>query len=297
VKLVSKTKLDSIYDRYDLAISNNHNFVANGVVVHNTSAHISFDGKNLTFFSGGAEYEKFISLFDKETLLKHFQEIYHGHPIIIFGEAYGGKILKMSHTYGPSLKFVAFDVKIGDSWLNVPTAEKISKNFGLEFVHYVRIPTDLELLNNEMERDSVQGIRNGMGEGHPSEGIILRPIEEMIKNNGSRVIAKHKKAKFCETASVPKIVDPEKLQKLKDADQISSYWVTFMRLEHVADEIRKEILVENIRDFIQGMVDDVKKESVGEVEWSNEVEKSIGRATALCVKNYLKNELEKVGEK
>jgi hypothetical protein len=52
----------------------------------------------------------------------------------------------MRKTYGDKLRFVAFEVKIGDKWLNVPSAESIVTSFGLDFVPYEKIPTTIESL-------------------------------------------------------------------------------------------------------------------------------------------------------
>jgi hypothetical protein len=79
-------------------------------------------------------------LFDKAKLVSDFMAL--GHPkITIFGEAYGGKQQGQSYRYGKTLKFVAFDVRIGDTWFSVPQAHEVVTALGLEFVHYHRIRT------------------------------------------------------------------------------------------------------------------------------------------------------------
>lgn len=257
--------------------------------IHGTSAHISFDGNIIKFFSGGSKHENFVNLFNYESLITKFNEIYTGTPITIYGEAYGGKLQGMSDTYGNELKFIVFDIQIGDCWLNVESANRLALSFGLEFVHHVKVETTLENLNKEMERDSVQGIRNGMGEGHPSEGIVIRPLIEVTLNNGNRVIVKHKKDKFRETNKERQLKQP--LEVLVKAKEIANEWVTFMRLQHVADAIEKEICVENISYFIPAMVKDIQRESQGEVSWSKDAEKEIGRQTALLIKTFVKDKL------
>lgn len=269
--------------------------------IHGTSSHISLNKDlstgivDIKFFAGGVGYDEFVVLFDKDNLIKVFDELYDGQKLTIYGEAYGGKCQKMSDTYGKELRFVAFEVKIGESWLDVPNAEQVVKRFGLEFVHYVKIPTDLDLINREMTRDSVQAIRNGMGEGHPSEGIVIRPTIECVNNNGTRIIAKHKKPEFSETRRVRNLDEKDlaQYQKIKESEEIANDWVTEMRLNHVADSIQKEVCVENIKFFIPGMIEDVKRESEGEVEWSKSIEKSIGQKTAIMIKNLVKKSLEK----
>lgn len=158
--------------------------------IHGTSANINYSNGTVNLFSGGEKYEKFAALFNKEALKEKIESL-GIEKIHIHGEAYGGKQQGMSATYGQDLKFIVFDVKIGDSWLDVPDAEKIALSLGLQFVHYEKVDTELETLNAQRDKDSVQAIRNGMGEGKHTEGIVLRPITEMNLKNGSRVIAKH----------------------------------------------------------------------------------------------------------
>jgi hypothetical protein len=274
--------------------------------IHGTSAHISYKMENdqlragsiypigqhpiIRYFAGGVNHEEFVKLFHEEVLLSKFAEIYNGYPITVFGEAYGGKCQGMSGTYGKQLRFVAFDVKMGERWLSVPQAEDVVKNLGLEFVHYVKTSTNLEDLNRERDRDSVQAIRNGLGENHPSEGIVIRPIIELTKNNGERLIAKHKKEVFRETKSV-KPVNAEKLEILREAQAVADEWVTEMRLSHVVDKLGVDVDVVNIPIIIRGMLVDIQLESVGEVEWNKECNKSVGKATADLVKEVCKNSI------
>ncbi len=48
-----------------------------------------------------------------------------------------------------------------------------------------------------------------MGDGHPREGVVCRPLIELRTNNGERLICKHKGEKFEERATPQKVVDPE----------------------------------------------------------------------------------------
>jgi hypothetical protein len=199
----------------------------------------------------------------------------------------------MSKTYGLNLRFVAFDVRIGKSWLDVPKAEELVKSFNLEFVHYVKTSTNLEELNRERDRDSVQAIRNGMGEGHPSEGIIIRPLTELTKNNGERVIAKYKKENFRETKS-PRPVNVEKLEILRNAERIADEWVVAERIRHVVRKLNCELDTSNIPIIIRSMLEDIRVEGDGEIEWSKEVNKAIGTRTAYLVKEICKELLEEI---
>ena len=265
--------------------------------IHGTSAHIKaalsspFEGNSLHFFSGGESHEKFVTLFDQESLTEKFKSLGIDN-ITVYGEAYGGKQQKMSETYGKELKFAAFDVKIGDSWLDVPNAEQIVLDLGLEFVYYEKVSTDLDELNRMRDMDSQQAIRNGVGAGKREEGVVLRPLTELTKNNGSRVICKHKRDDFRETKT-PRNVSAEDLKVLSDANEIADEWVTAMRLSHILQKVEGGAAIENMRNIIFAMVEDVKLEGEGEIVWSKAVEKSISKKTAEIFKLSLQNDLNK----
>lgn len=252
--------------------------------IHGTSARISYKNGRIAFFSGGEKHEKFVMLFDEDYLKEKFDEMVSESKtsIAVYGEAYGGSCQRMSHTYGDKLKFVAFEVKIGDAWLNVPNAEDVCNNLCLDFVHYKLISTDLSEIDAERDAYSVQAVKNGVGECRHREGIVLRPLTELTKNNGKRVIAKHKRAEFQETKTTRE-VDPKKQEVLAEAKAVAEEWVTPMRLSHILDKI-EEPRIEKMSEIIKAMTKDIEREGEGEIVWSKEVKKEIGSRTAQLVK-------------
>lgn len=262
--------------------------------IHGTSAHISFNDGKLGFFAGGENYNNFIKLFNHEDLAAKMKALQDSIPekptITVFGEAYGGKCQAMSDTYGKELKFIAFEVQIGDIWLNVPKAHKLATDFGLEFVFFTQIPCTIEAIDAEMRRSSTQAVRNGCGDNKMSEGVVLRPLEEVRFNNGERCVAKHKNPEFSERRSKKDtVLSPEKTEALTDAKEIAEEWVTEMRAAHVADKLKGELQRDlNLSDtprFINNMVGDVLRESKGEVLETKENLKAIkGMASKLFVK-------------
>jgi hypothetical protein len=259
--------------------------------IHGTSAHVSFKDGALRFFSGGEKYENFVKLFDAAKLTEAFKAL--GHPeVIVFGEAYGGKQQGMAHRYGKQLKFVVFDVKIGNCWLDVPNAQQVAERLGLEFVHWKRVSTDLAVLDAERDAPSVQARRNGVEGDQPREGIVLRPIHEFYDKRGNRVIAKHKRVEERETKTPRKVDDPSKLKVLKDAQAIADEWVTPMRLEHVLDKLG-EVDLCDMRKVIAAMIEDVVREGRGEIVDSKEARKAIGAATAKLFKKRINESLYK----
>jgi len=263
--------------------------------IHGTSAHIKFtpaqtsdsEDFTLTFFSGGEKHEKFVNLFDQEKLKTIYNERYLGSEITIFGEAYGGKQQGMSPTYGQELKFIAFDVKIGDSWLDVPNAFDVATHFGIEFVDFVKIPTTLEAIDAERDKPSTQAKRNGIVEDKLREGVVLRPLFEITLNNGSRLIVKHKRDEFKETSTPRKVVDPAQMEILRNAEHIAEEWVTSMRLSHVLDKIPDHMDISKTGIVIKAMQEDVLREAEGEIEVDKSVLAAIGKKTATMFKQHV----------
>jgi hypothetical protein len=261
--------------------------------VHGTSVHVSYDTEKdaLTFFSGGCKHEQFVSIFDSNLLLENFRKNAVEHPaatkITVYGEGYGGKMQGMSDTYGKQLKFVAFEVLVNpDSWLSVPQAEALATKLGFEFVSYERIDTTEEAINAQMNADSVQAIRNGMGAGKIREGVVLRPLYEFVHPNGGRIVAKHKRPEFAEREHTPRFADPEQLKVLEKANEVVEEWVTPMRLVHVLDKF-PDVEMKDVNKIIVAMVEDVFREAKGEIIEDKAVKKAIGKKTVKLFKEHL----------
>lgn len=257
--------------------------------IHGTSAHVGIKRVNgqesIYFFSGGANHPEFIKLFDTDNLLRKFQEFFPvdagDAEIVIYGEAYGGKMQRMKETYGPNLKFIVFEVKIGDTWLNVEKAAKVAADYGMEYVPYEIIETTQEALDKALYADSEQAVRNGMGAGHKREGIVLRPMQELRKNNGERIIAKYKHPDFSETKTVRKI-DEGMAVKIATADALADEWVTPNRVSNILSHWKEEhICIESTRSFIDAMIEDVIREAGEEFEPTRENKSAVGKKAAL----------------
>jgi hypothetical protein len=257
--------------------------------VHGTSAHLSYcAGRSpaLSYFSGGASHDRFVALFDGVELNVRFQALDH-REVMVYGEAYGGKEQGMRATYGDALWFIVFDVKIGDLWLSVPDMDQVATGLGLEVVPYTKVSTDIADLDRERDAPSIVAQRRGTGDDKRREGVVLRPPFEVRKNNGDRIIAKHKLEAFSERATPQKIVDPAKLAVLEQATAIAQEWVTPMRLSHVLDKLDKPHDMTAMPRLIRAMVDDVYREGAGELVESREASAAIGKRTAVLLKARL----------
>jgi hypothetical protein len=271
--------------------------------IHGTSSHLSwkFAEKKIHFSSGGANHVNFLKLFDQPTLLAKFLEMFPDRDCTVFGEAYGGKLMGMSAWYGPHLRFAGFDVKVSftadgqhdEVWLSVVNAHDVCSKLGLDFVDYAKIPATLEAIDAERDRPSTQAIKNGMGDNHIREGVVLRPIVECTLNNGGRIICKHKRKEFMETKT-PREVNDADVQVLDDARAIAEEWVVEERLRHVLDKLPQDIGVSGTADVVKAMLEDVSREAEGEIVMSKEARKSISNRTAFLFHALLKRKTSEV---
>lgn len=271
--------------------------------IHGTSAHMAWkqEAKILHLSPGGGSATKFAAMFDLDELKAKLVELI-GKDCTIYGEYYGGDGAagqKMSGTYGQVAKFIAFDIEVQgvDSegspkacWLSVPQANDLATKLGLEFVHYEEIEATVEAVNAARDADSVQAIRNGMGSGHKREGVVLHPLVELTKNNGDRLLFKHKRAEFVERQNEPEPgVDLERMAILEDAQAVANEWVVPMRLAHVLDKLSPPAV--SIRDtgrVVRAMTEDVTREAAGEIVVSRDTITAIGRKTAELFHSHLK---------
>lgn len=257
--------------------------------VHGTSAHVSYIDGRLNFHSGGASHASFLELFDQEALLAKFQGL-GAQRVVVYGEAYGGKMQKMSGIYGAELRFIAFDICINDSWLDVPRAAQLAADLGFEFVPWEQTEATVEKLNAIRDRPSEVAARRGCGNDKEREGIVIKPLMELRTNNDERLMAKHKGDKFEERMNPPRVT-PDKAVVLSEAKAVADEWVTEMRLGHVLDKLEtedKRLEIQDTPAVMNAMLEDVYREAKGEIVESKDVERAIKQAAAALFKARLK---------
>lgn len=280
--------------------------------IHGTSAHLTFElypkvgvwlpdnppnfYYKITYFSGGEKLENFVKLFNEEELCTKALELIFKSDFTVYGEAYGGKQQGMSETYGKELKFVAFEVQIGERFMKVPYAKEICDKLGIEFVHYEEIDADPDLIDKLSNAPSVQAQRNGVENPKlPREGVVLRPLVEFLHPDGvGRIMAKHKNDIYKEREHAPKLQNPEDLKVLEDAKAIAQEWVVPMRLEHVMDALVAGGMVieeKRMNDIIKAMIEDIEREAKGEIVSNKQTRKAISQRTAKLIIEHLKGKI------
>lgn len=270
--------------------------------VHGTSAHVSWnpDQQRIVYFSGGASAENFRALFDEafeERFMKLVDQNGKDIEVVVYGEAYGGKMQGMRLTYGNELRFIAFEVRVGCHWLNFDKVREIAKDLGLEVVPGKVIPATEEALTEYRNSPSEVAVLRGcqdntdrFGNKPPlREGIVIRPLVEMRTNDNSRVMAKFKNPCFSERESRKDADFPsERKQEILKAEAAAKDFTTETRLEHVLDALGlKEPTLQDTPKVIKGMVEDILREGAGEVEDSKTLRREIGRISVKLFRQKL----------
>lgn len=265
--------------------------------IHGTSAHIKYHNGELTFYSGGANHQEFVKLFDPTRLENNLLGMLREpgctwDSVVIYGEAYGGKMNAQAWRYGKPLRFVAFDVCLVDgfeaeTWLTVPDADLFVKDLELEFVHYEVVSSKLVDLDAARDKPSTQAKRNGIEGDQPTEGVVLRPLIEKPAANFDRMMAKHKRKEERETRT--DFQPGDKIAVYEAAQAIAQEWVTEERLNHVIQKVclDQTPTVKHFQSVINGMVDDVITEGGQMLVDTPEARRAIGGKAAKLFKARL----------
>jgi RNA ligase-like protein len=218
--------------------------------------------------------------------------------LVVYGEAFGGKVNGMGKTYGPKTHFWAFDVEGNGRWLEIPHAATIAKELGLNFIPYIETTNDVNELNRLRDLDSVIAAQVFPEGDKRNEGVVLKgPVEA----DGTRLIAKHKQA-WASEKGVTADVDPLRQSRIEQAEKYAEEWVNEMRVEHVADHLLRDLdpsreKVLNKRDipaFIAEIVRDVREEAKDALPMMEEVDKEVARRGVTLFIAWLKKQDERL---
>ncbi len=260
--------------------------------VHGTSAWILYygDSKRMNFHPGGAKQMNFEALFDEEALHFKLTEIFGEKKVRIYGEHFGGKLMKMSGTYGKTNQFIVFEIQVDDCFLSFEKIPPLCEKLDLMCVPGEIIDCTLEKLDEVRDRPSLVSKMLGIEGDKAREGIVIRPLIELTQNNGKRTIAKHKNDAFRETTSKRKPgVSPE---VLLEAEAIADEWCTHMRFMHVLDAFLPSPSIKQTGEVIRAMREDIVVEADGEFEMTSTIEKAISKKTSYFFRGYLQKLLE-----
>ena len=193
MRLISKKKLGIHLERYDLQISETHNFVAEGIVVHNTNCRLGeIEGVPMAGSHNqrrkqpeDAKNSLYWMPWTLEGVQKFFAS-YQGPNVILYGEIYGDGVqdLKYGQEKGHKL-FRAFDMIMGDQFVSYDSFVEICEKFD--------IPTVPELWRGAWLPELLEELTGGksqIAQNQIREGIVIKPTTERWNDNVGRVILK-----------------------------------------------------------------------------------------------------------
>jgi RNA ligase (TIGR02306 family) len=193
MKLIGKREITEQFDCWDIETEKNHNFVAEGTVVHNSNSRFVFSAKDQKMFCGSHtnwKMESDISVWWKALRQNPWiEEFCRKHPdIFIYAETFG-QVQSLKYNAKPNQFFVAaFDILDHDRWLSYDECQEIIKDTpDFKWVPLVyRGPFNREMLLAEAEKNSL----------YPNcatqmrEGIVIRPVIERFDAKLGRVFLK-----------------------------------------------------------------------------------------------------------
>ncbi len=165
--------------------------------VDGTNIRVMWDGKDVVL--GGktdaaslpadlvrALQDKFMTIGARQKFAEKFAD----KQVCFYGEGYGAKIQKGGGNYRKDQGFVLFDVRIGETWLNIGAVTGIAESFEMEVVPTVKEGTLAELIEFVESRP-----KSTYGD-FEMEGVVARPEMVLLNNNRERLITKIKVKDF-----------------------------------------------------------------------------------------------------
>lgn len=113
---------------------------------------------------------------------------YFPDSLIIFGEGYGPKI-QTGGCYGSEQKFILFDVKIGDFWLERDNIVSVATSLGFDAVPEVMRGVSLEGAVEQVAAGFKSVLRT---DGGFAEGVVAVAPHGMLRRNSDRIVTKIK---------------------------------------------------------------------------------------------------------
>ena len=231
MKIVSITSLENSFVRYDLEIEDNHNFVADGIVVHNSNVCIVYDGKNfhvksrnhwkleypdishltVEYFIGVGktkeEAEQLVENINKKSqtqcsfwkglrINEPLQKLLIDNPgLFVFGELFGNTNIIKYHL--PEVnRIAAFDVWKDGSFFDSSKSLDLFRRYGVEFAPLLHENVAFDDVNRFIEMAEGKTLIKDAKTGTIREGIVVKPTTELYDVKIGRLALKCKSPSF-----------------------------------------------------------------------------------------------------
>jgi len=119
------------------------------------------------------------------------EEFFSENSVCLYGEGYGAKIQKGGGNYiSNGVDFILFDIRIGNWWLKRQDIEEIADKLEIKVVPIIGEGT----LQDFVKKVS-QGFMSQWGNFF-AEGIVAKPMVDLLARNGERILTKLKHKDF-----------------------------------------------------------------------------------------------------
>ena len=174
------------------------------VEVHGKTENANMRDEEVEMLMEIGDIEKLIKAFSHERPAPEYGEgatdiVRPDAECIIFGETYGKGMQKAGGRYcADHLKFICFDIKVGDVWLKRDAVEDICNKLGIDVVPYLG-----EMTLDEAIAMVKMGFPSKVSEDPTleAEGIVLRAPLGLLDRMGRRIITKVKTKDFRDLAA------------------------------------------------------------------------------------------------
>lgn len=202
----------------------NFSFITNGKEVQ-AAKRTGIIAEKESFYNAQVVLEKY-----SERVLELFEYLssdFDLHTLTVFGELIGGgyphkdlpihkeaKLVQRGIYYHPENIFFAFDIRLnGEQYLGVELANSLFEQFGFVYADTLFQGSLRECLEYPNAFKSTLPAKFGLPEleGNLCEGVVIRPIEPLFFNSGSRILLKNKNEDWSENNNY---IDKQLLQKL-----------------------------------------------------------------------------------
>ena len=185
-----KTLLEDKYSRPEFAYLKDNYWIWTEKI-DGTNIRIGWDGRNLGLGGKTDNAQIPVRLYDRLNSIfteKKFMELYADQPMILYGEGYGANIQKGGGNYiADGVNFILFDVKIDEWWLHRDSVKDIADKLGIDIVPEIGYGGTL----SEAVELVKTGFNSTFGEFN-AEGLVLKPLVELVDRAGHRIITKIK---------------------------------------------------------------------------------------------------------
>lgn len=169
--------------------------------VDGTNVRIFWDGYDRVMFFGRTwkaqlpeELQEHLSEKFDEVLFKNQFDL--GTKVVLYGEGYGGNIQKVGGKYSDTPKFIMFDVKVGDWWLDRESVFTLGEEMGIDVVDSYGMLTIERIEQFVKSKPKSFLAKNNTGEDLVVEGIVAKPYPLLLFRDGTPVMFKLKVKDF-----------------------------------------------------------------------------------------------------